>query len=330
MKIIFKNILCSIIISSMLISVSCGNNSERISNSESNSENLKNSSETLESAETEPLHYAADVPESDFKGYAFTFLVRGNEAGDWGNYDICAEEINGEPVNDAVFNRNLAIEERYNVVISEYRTANNLLDTAKKGINAQDGSFDVIISSFWDAASLATDGYLHNLKEVEGIDLSQPWWDQRANEDLSIGNKLLFSVNDISILAAESTVDVYLFNKKMIGDFGLENPYDMVKNGTWTYDNMMSMMKGVASDLNGDGVMDENDRWGMANNGEGVLNSIFASAQQSYIKKDDKDIPYIAINNETALRAFEKTVTLMYNNPDVLDDATVMDKIFTE
>lgn len=115
----------------------------------------------------------------------------------------------------------------------------------------------------------------------------------------------------------------------MIKALNLESPYKLVKSDNWNYEKMMSMIKNAAYDANGDGKMDSEDVWGFANNSGGVINTVFVSAGQKYIQKDADDIPYLAINNERALNALSTTVDLMYENPDVLDNASIMDGIFS-
>lgn len=51
-----------------------------------------------------------DIPPLDFKGEEISVLY-----GDYVEYEIYAETENGEPVNDSVYRRNSAIEERFNV-----------------------------------------------------------------------------------------------------------------------------------------------------------------------------------------------------------------------
>ena len=57
-----------------------------------------------------------------------------------------------------------------------------------------------------------------------------------------------------------------MFNKKIVSDLSLESPYDLVKSGEWTIDKFASMSRGISADLDGDGELDENDRYGFACN----------------------------------------------------------------
>ena len=64
-------------------------------------------SETETEADSEEL--LPDIPKLNFEGRTFTILTSGlndTNGKDWITYDVYAESINGEPINDAVFERN--------------------------------------------------------------------------------------------------------------------------------------------------------------------------------------------------------------------------------
>lgn len=61
--------------------------------------------------------------------------------------------------------------------------------------------------------------------------------------------------------ADNDATNAILFSKQLITDFGLEDPYKLVKSGKWTIDKMIEMGTGVAGDLNGDTKYDKNDRF---------------------------------------------------------------------
>ena len=53
------------------------------------------------------------------------------------------------------------------------------------------------------------------------------------------------------------------FNKQMVEDLSLESPYDLVNSGKWTMDAMKKLGIAVSNDMNGDGEMTEDDRFGL-------------------------------------------------------------------
>lgn len=53
-----------------------------------------------------------DIPELDYGGAEFTYLIRGGNVSSYKEKYVYAEEENGEPVNDAIYKRNLQVEEK--------------------------------------------------------------------------------------------------------------------------------------------------------------------------------------------------------------------------
>ena len=68
-----------------------------------------------ETAETEIL---PDLPDVIFGGAEFTVLKWDAGNGVHNYFEFDAEELNGELLNDSIYNRNLEIEEQYDVTIS--------------------------------------------------------------------------------------------------------------------------------------------------------------------------------------------------------------------
>lgn len=61
-----------------------------------------------------------DLPDHDWGGENINFLVRGESAEPTNfSHEIYASEENGDVINDAVYRRNRAVQDRFNVVITE-------------------------------------------------------------------------------------------------------------------------------------------------------------------------------------------------------------------
>lgn len=153
---------------------------------------------------------------------------------------------------------------------------------------AGDDVYDVVMPNMNASIANAVDGLYVDLYSVDNLHLENPWWDQRANEDLTVGGKLYFTTGDISILDNMCTM-VLFFNKQLIEDNSLDDPYELVKNGTWTLDKLFAMSEKVANDLDGDQQMSiENDQFGLYCYYENVPHSMwFGSGER--ISTTDKD-----------------------------------------
>ena len=63
--------------------------------------------------------YAPELPERDYDGFAFRIVSRDDDMHTYPVHtrDLYAEEMNGDAINDAVFERNSMIQETYDIVI---------------------------------------------------------------------------------------------------------------------------------------------------------------------------------------------------------------------
>ena len=265
-----------------------------------------------------------DLPEKDFAGHTFTFLVKGDNFNEWANHDIAAEEENGETINDAIYKRNTYIEDKYNIKIAENR-ATDLAASFKKSFNAGDDTFDAMIPDLPAAATMAQSGMLYDLTKLPHIDLTKPWWDARAVEDLSVGGSLFFCVSDISYTALD-TIWIMMFNKTLIKEFQLEDPYEIVKRGDWNFDKLHEMIKGVSRDLNNDGILNEEDQLGFVSPSDRYVRAMVLAANEEFFSKDKDD--FFVFNNPTVnfLQAYDDTMQLMHSNNDVLDVNKIKDR----
>ena len=114
-----KRILSLILASLLLLSsVSC---SESGTNPETTAPSAAEATEAA-AAEVETLPEetgpVAELPDKTYDGEEVMFLTALNLGMDWyTSYEIYAEEMNGQLINDAVFQRNTVIEDRLDIRI---------------------------------------------------------------------------------------------------------------------------------------------------------------------------------------------------------------------
>ena len=108
--------------------------------------------------EEEEAEILPDIPALDFEGRDFIFLTSGigdTNGEDWETFDVWVEELNGDVINDAVMERNLFINETYNVQINEYKTTGTTLGEIQTEVKAGSGAFDAAMTHFENGANLA-------------------------------------------------------------------------------------------------------------------------------------------------------------------------------
>ena len=139
----------------------------------------------------------------------------------------------------------------------------------------------------YDCGTLAYSGYLTDLNTLPNMNLERSWWDQNANEDLAILNKLFFTAGDIS-LTYKKVTHCILFNKELIVQYPtLQNPYELVENDNWTFDTFAEEVKKISEDLNANQTADKEDRFGLMSWNDPHLAVITASGEKILTVKDD-------------------------------------------
>ena len=331
-----RKLLSVFLLISILLTASCGSSpSGPVSGDDTSATTTDTAESETTAARIEPV-----LPDTRWEGYKFRVLTKGDTNVHWKSKDIAAAEENGDVINDAVYARNMKIYDRFGVEMVDIPSPNDTWDLStplRKSVMAASDDYDMVSSGYNDVPkNLAGDGMLMELHSVPYMDLSKPWYDQNANEQLSIDGKLFATVGDMILMDNEATLCV-LFNKKLADDYGFENFYDMVKRGTWTIDRMTEFAKLAAKDLDGDGVMGEKDQWG--NIGEPLNTYAFmVGCGAAAVKKVD-DIPVFDMKNEHFYDAFTKAVNLnrddkvtMFSDNFKAADvwADIIDPAFTE
>lgn len=284
--------------------VSCATNTE-------SGNDVTTVSPTGTAAETQPedTRVYPDLPEADFEGYEFKVLhwyVTGWDTRR--NKDIFAEAENGDPINDAVFKRNMSLAEKYNVTFSiQNETQDKVITMTQKFISAGEDAYDLVYARMIDVTGLLAGGNFIDFFTIPNIDLDKPWWDQNSVEKLSVLGKLYLVASDINIIDKDATASI-VFNKKYAADYNFPNLYDIVEKGDWTMDTMMGLYKGRTVDLDGNGIIDANDIYGFLGKHD-VTASFYMGGGGTFVSKDEDDMPYISFEDERnydiAMKIFE-------------------------
>jgi len=109
-----------------------------------------------------------------------------------------------------------------------------------------------------------------------------------------------------------------LINNKLQKEYSLPDLYEVVFDGKWTLDYMNDLVKTVHRDLNGDGIMDENDQFGCVFDNVNQVDGFMQASNIKMITKDEHDIPFLDFEMEKITTLVEKTYDLLYENPGVM------------
>ena len=314
-----KKFISLFLILLMLITLiaACGDGGETKGSHDTNTTAAKN--EIIEEGSVRP---PLNVPVKDYDGYEFRILsintaVTGNTAslGSYYNSDfIYIPERAGEPINDAVYDRNLKIKEEFNVDIINKEVADVYAEARKIIISGED-AYDIVMPYIDPSFTLAQEKYIYNLYTVPHLDLSNPWWDQALVKGLSLNNKLYTITGDISMQDEELNWAICV-NKTLMEQYEVPDLYQIVRAGKWTLDTMYNIGKSVTYDLNGDGILNWEDVYAYGNDASG--NQFFYFAAGENIAVLDKDgYPKLTVGGERAISVMDK-ITNIFNDTNFM------------
>ena len=252
-------------------------------------------------AETEETRASHALPELDFGGASFhaSYL-------DWQEYAeyFFAQESTGDAMNDAIFERTTRVEETLNVDMTEVGYAETDIagqhNAIKASVRAGDDAYQMALMHCFDG--MVSEGYLYAVNNLPYIDLDADWWKRETMDQLRLGKNYYYCASDYTIPVPFA---VY-FNKDMITDYALDNPYALVREGTWTMDKMFDMGTAVTQDVDGDGKYSEGDVVGLAlHNGALYVNFMHGAGQFCVSRGSDGKIQ-LDMNNERMISIVEK------------------------
>ena len=155
-------------------------------------------SETGETAETEitRANIPDNLPEIAFDGREFRAAQQVSN-----KYEFYVEELNGEGANDAVYNRNLKIEDRFDVKIQsvDYDSLGTITSDVAKLVQSGTDAYEVASHCAWKSSVPIRAKAYRNWNDVTVVDFTQPWWNQLANEQNTIHGVLYTATGDINI-----------------------------------------------------------------------------------------------------------------------------------
>ncbi len=279
----------------------------------------QNTDDTSISTTTEPVETEKTEPELSGKTYdGATFRTYMSGSGPAKLNDYGEENESGySRVASAIYKRNEAVEQLYKITIDNIEEfgASNGNGPGYKRISedfaSDDSTFELFHIGTFDCAQLALGGYLTDMNNMPYIDLECDWWDQGANNDLMIHDKMFYTTGDISVVDNIAT-HIVLFNKSVAKEYNAPDYYSLVKNGEWTYDKFLENIKLVTDDVNGDDKMNESDKYGLLCWNDVLQASLIGSGIR--LASIDKD-------GEMQLTLYsDKTVSLMTSLTEVFND----------
>ena len=233
-------------------------------------------------------------------------------------YD-CIGEMGGDVVLDAVYNRNIAVEDRLGVKINWIAGSaewDGFPSEVLMMLQSGSADYDIIFEESSRLWQQSIQGYYRDLIDEEYIDLDQPWWYSAMMEESNLDNNRRFFLNGDICLTVMLYASAMYFNKGMFTDYigDVNQLYDSVLDGTWTYDKFADYCRQVYTDTNGNGVTDDADIMGFRYGQWGIPNYMSMSTGLSYTTRDEEGFPVLNILSDKSITWSETLYKLLYTD----------------
>ena len=312
-------LLAAMLISSATALASCGDTQD--TQTPADTANAGGETAAVETEPVDPrLLVSDDLPEKDYTGRKFRFLLRQNY-----EYEFDVKEADGDTMNDAIFNRNLKISERYGVefestAVSAIWNEGIFNKTIATAVTAGDNAYDLVCGYMCDITPTITQGLYTNWYDIPCVNLEKPWWSALMTEAFTINDRIYMITGDLALSFWEMMNGIG-FNKGVAAAHDLEDMYTVVDEGRWTYDFMEAVCKEISKDVNGDSVWDKADMYGWASNFSTGIDAMKEAFELSIIEKDDNGLPQFTVATDKTVEVLEKVGAFFKNNYGFMAEA---------
>ena len=233
----------------------------------------------------------------------------------WMKDEVSVEGTNGNPINDAIFQRNLNVEtllttELDNIMVSgdDYCVINQLKNTA-----GPDCPYHLAASSAYTCFENTASGLFYNLYDVGNLDLDQPYWATKYNEEASIGNAQYFATGAIS-LSLRRFIFVTFFNKDLAENYGVEDLYQVVNEKRWTIEYQTNLVANMYTELDGVEGQTEGDSYGFLSDSQVFVDPYIAASDAKILIKDSDNFFIFQPETEKLDKMMERIYNLYYKS----------------
>jgi hypothetical protein len=286
----FSLFLALLMAISMLSMVACANEQTEDDHPEQGNTPVEDD-ETPE-VEEEP-RLPLDLPDETYGGAEIHFLSwSANGQTTYGGWipweEIDVDTYDGDPINGGIYDRNGAIEEKYDVVISnEYISVDQGYNSALRANHTGgDDAYQVITQRSYEIKSVVLEGLLYNMYALDNLHTDMPWWNQDSVRSFTLGSTLFFAAPEL-LLRDKGATAVMFYNATVANNKGVTNLYEMAEEGTWTFEQFISLCEEVAASMDGDDLMNSGeDLWGSGMSNDAIF-YLFGGSGMKFASVDD-------------------------------------------
>lgn len=194
-----------------------------------------------------------EIGKYDFKGAEFNIFTRSETSYEHdGSYGT-------DMINQAIYDRNSAVEQRFNVLINiksmagDWYHQEDFITALRAESMAPTGAYDLVSTHSVYLGWMGAEGMMYDLTKLPEIDPTKSYWNQNLYRELNVDGACYMMIGDIGHTLYEYItvmfVNTGVLEDRQLIENDIQGLYELVDNGGWTWDVLYEMAKEV-----GDGV----------------------------------------------------------------------------
>ncbi len=250
----------------------------------------------------------------NYGGDEVTIISRDCEG--WTRGEISVSGLNSDPVNDSIFERNKAVEQRLNIkinsILDDSSDAAVVVNKVATAVKAGTQEYDLAATACYTTLPETLNGTFVDLRSTRYLDFDQRWWTPGFNEVMEYNGAQYVATGD-ALISTYRFAFVTVFNQDLFTDARQPFLYEHVEDGTWTLDKQISLVPLFHRD-NGNGIQDDQgDVYGFSSGGMASIDAYWSSCQLDIIQKDADGMYEVVLDMDRLHGVAEKILALFHD-----------------
>lgn len=243
-----------------------------------------------------------DLPTGNYEGYNFKFL---NNISDYANTTIVPTDMS-DSVSSAMYNRNAHVKDLLKINLEEVSMSySEAAEEMRKITNSNDFVYDAVYNEVVFQTPLAQNGAYYSVEEYEQyLNFEKPWWFTDAMDSIRIDGRGFELFGDLQLMYYDSIWGM-TFNQKILSDNKQAYPYDLVREGKWTIDELKEIIAATAEATS--------ENWGMLSHKD-FISAMICSSDFVLVQQDEDEVLVKFENTETFTNIYTKIMDVFFTS----------------
>ncbi|MGN1346288.1 MAG: hypothetical protein ACI4V1_05850, partial [Eubacteriales bacterium] len=260
-----------------------------------------------------------------YKGQEFKILSPESGSFWYGSFmsdtfnEIWYETDSSEPLESSIYTRNRYVEDLLGITISPVFVTNEEndrpADRLRTAVETGSKDYDMVLQTLNSGLVTSMEGHCANLRDIETLDLSNPWWDQNMGEAYTIFNSNQYMTAGHINVFDDMSILLLMFNKDMCEELSIDPLYHYVRENNWTIDTVAELCEKTRRKVT-------QGSWGLEDiYGTNQCGGYFHGFNLPQTETDEDGVPQLTIEREEHVNAALKLYETIVENEYYLDEA---------